>query len=337
MHSGCDNKQVHINLFSKLLVSYNVYMDIEDLINEFLEYCEIERGHSELTIRNYEHYLNRFLDFCQQEKHKDSIKPKDITLELTRKYRLHLNRLDNNYGENLKKITQNYHIIALRAFLKYLARKDIETLAAEKLELADSSRRSFTFLEITEIESLLKAPENNPNKNILITLRDKAIIHTLFSTGLRVSELVSLDIDNVNLERGEFAVRGKGDKERIVFLSDTAKDVINDYLKKRDDDYKPLFIHIGGFKDLEEDGEFMRLTSRSVQRIVKKYAKLAGIVKEVTPHVLRHSFATDLLINGADIRSVQEMLGHSSITTTQIYTHVTNKQLREVHKAFHSK
>lgn len=316
---------------------YIYKVNLEELISEFLEYCEIEKGHSDLTIRNYEHYLNRFLEFCQEHLKKDAIKPRDINLELVRQYRLYLNRLDTNYGENLKKITQNYHIIALRAFLKYLAKKDIDTLAPEKVEIADATRRSFTFLEITEVESLLKSPEVNPNKNILITLRDKAILDTLFSTGLRVSELVSLDVDDVNLERGEFAVRGKGDKERIVFLSDKAKDSISEFLKKRDDDYKPLFIHIGGFKDTEEDGEFMRLTSRSVQRIVKKYAKLAGIVKEVTPHVLRHSFATDLLINGADIRSVQEMLGHSSITTTQIYTHITNKQLREVHKAFHSK
>jgi site-specific recombinase XerD len=205
------------------------------------------------------------------------------------------------------------------------------------VELADASRKSFAFLEITEVEDLLRAPEKFETQKPVIALRDKAILETLFSTGLRVSELVGLDTDKVNLERGEFAIRGKGDKERIVFLSDSAKDSISEYLKQRGGDYKPLFIHIGGLKDELEDGEYMRLTARSVQRIVKKYAKLAGIVKDVTPHVLRHSFATDLLINGADIRSVQAMLGHSSITTTQIYTHVTNKQLREVHQAFHSK
>lgn len=311
-------------------------MNLETLIEEFLEYCEIERGHSELTIRNYEHYLGRMLEFIRSEKHKENPKPSDITLELVRKYRLYLNRLSTDMGENLKKITQNYHVIALRAFLKYLARRDIPSLSAEKIELADASRKSFTFLEVTEVESLLRAPESSEAKNPLIAARDKAILQTLFSTGLRVSELVALDIDQTNLERGEFAVRGKGDKERIVFLSDQAKDAISEYLKMRKDDGKPLFIHVGGLNDSEEDGEYMRLTARSVQRIVKKYAKLAGIVKEVTPHVLRHSFATDLLINGADIRSVQEMLGHSSITTTQIYTHITNKQLREVHKAFHS-
>jgi site-specific recombinase XerD len=312
-------------------------MNLETLINEFLEYCEIERGHSDLTIRNYEHYLGRFLEFAQKEKRKDNIKPNDITLELVRKYRLFLNRLNTDQGENLAKITQNYHIIALRAFLKYLSRRDIPSLAAEKLELADATKKSFTFLEITEVEELLRAPEKNPNKVSQITLRDKAILNTLFSTGLRVSELTALDIDDINMERGEFMIRGKGDKERIVFLSDNAKDAINDYLHSRKDDFKPLFIHFGGLNDSEEAGEYMRLTPRSVQRIIKKYAKLAGIVKDVTPHVLRHSFATDLLINGADIRSVQEMLGHSSITTTQIYTHITNKQLREVHKAFHSK
>jgi site-specific recombinase XerD len=312
-------------------------MNTEELINEFLEYCEIERGHSDLTIRNYEHYLERFLEFAQKEKRSENVKPSDITMDLVRKYRLYLNRLDTNQGETLAKITQNYHIIALRAFLKYLARRDIPTLAAEKLELSAASTKSFTFLEITEVESLLLAPEKNPNRNIEITLRDKAILQTLFSTGLRVSELTALNIDNTNLERGEFMVRGKGDKERIVFLSDSAKDTISDYLKARKDCNNPLFTHVGGLKDDEEKGEYMRLTPRSVQRIIKKYAKLAGIVKDVTPHVMRHSFATDLLINGADLRSVQEMLGHSSITTTQIYTHVTNKQLREVHRAFHSK
>lgn len=319
-------------------MSYNITnMNLEELINEFLEYCEIEKGHSELTIRNYEHYLTRFLDYIRKEKRKDNPKVNDITQELVRKYRLYLNRLDTAGGETIKKITQNYHIIALRAFLKYLAKKDIPALAAEKLELADASKKSFTFLEITEVEELLRAPENNPNKNQQITLRDKAILETLFSTGLRVSELTSLDIDSINMERGEFMVKGKGDKERIVFLSDTAKDAISDYLKNRKDNFSPLFIHYGGLNDENESGEYMRITPRSVQRLIKKYAKLAGIVKEVTPHVLRHSFATDLLINGADIRSVQDMLGHSSITTTQIYTHITNKQLREVHKAFHGK
>jgi site-specific recombinase XerD len=312
-------------------------MNLEELIGEFLEYCEIEKGHSDLTIRNYDHYLNRFLEYAHKERRKENLKPSDITLELVRKYRLYLNRLDAGHGEAIKKITQNYHIIALRAFLKYLAKKDIPTLAAEKVELSDATKKSLTFLEITEVENLLRAPEKFPNQNPLITLRDKAILETLFSTGLRVSELINLDRRQVNLERGEFMIRGKGDKERIVFLSDSAKDAVSEYTKKRKDSYQPLFIHVGGVQDKYEDGEYMRLTARSVQRMIKKYAKMVGIIKEVTPHILRHSFATDLLINGADIRSVQSMLGHSSITTTQIYTHITDKQLREVHKAFHGK
>ncbi|MEI7690658.1 MAG: site-specific tyrosine recombinase/integron integrase [bacterium] len=310
---------------------------VEELIGEFLEYCEIEKGHSDLTIRNYDHYLNRFLEFAQKDR-KRNLKPSDITLELVRKYRLYLNRLDSGHGEAIKKITQNYHIIALRSFLKYLSKKDIPTLAPEKVELSDAERKHFTFLEFEEVESLLKAPEKFPNKsNPLITLRDKAILETLFSTGLRVAELVGLDRKKINLERGEFMVRGKGNKDRVVFLSDSAKDSICEYVKARKDTFEPLFIHHGGLKDNYEDGEYMRLTARSIQRLIKKYAKMVGITKDVTPHVIRHSFATDLLINGADIRSVQSMLGHSSITTTQIYTHVTDKQLREVHQAFHSK
>lgn len=309
--------------------------NIEELIDEFLEYCEIEKNHSDLTIRNYEHYLTRFLEYIRKEKKKANPNPTDITLDLVRKYRLYLNRLDSGKGDSIKKITQNYHIIALRAFLKYLAKKDIPTLAAEKVELGDASRKSFTFLEFAEIDDLLSAPDKFQEKNPLARLRDKAILETLFSTGLRVSELVSLNRDQINLNRGEFSIRGKGGKDRIVFLSEGAKKALKDYLSAREDDFAPVFTHIGGVKDDYDEGEYLRLTPRSVQRIIKKYAKLAGITKEVTPHVIRHSFATDLLINGADIRSVQSMLGHSSITTTQIYTHVTDKQLREVHKAFH--
>jgi len=310
---------------------------VEELIREFLEYCEIERGHSDLTIRNYDHYLNRFLDFGQKGKKRD-LKASDINLELVRKYRLYLNRLDSGHGEAIKKITQNYHIIALRSFLKYLSKKDIPTLAPEKVELSDAEKKHFTFLEFEEIDTLLQAPEKFPSKsNNLITLRDKTILEILFSTGLRVSELVNLDRKQVNLERGEFMVRGKGSKDRIVFLSDSAKDAISEYLKARKDTFEPLLIHHGGQKDDYQEGEYMRLTARSIQRIIKRYAKIAGLTKDVTPHVIRHSFATDLLINGADIRSVQSMLGHSSITTTQIYTHVTDKQLREVHQAFHGK
>ncbi len=241
-------------------------------------------------------------------------------------------------GKPLKRLTQNYHIIALRAFLKYLAKRDIKALAAEKVELGDAERKSIDFLEGEELERLLAAP----NPADFIGLRDKAILETLFSTGLRVSELVGLNRDKVNLERGEFTVRGKGDKERLVFLSESAKFWLKKYLNSRGDNFKALFISKQDAesvnkaqKELEEKDT--RLTARSVQRLIQKYAKKAGIVKKVTPHVMRHSFATDLLISGADIRSVQQMLGHSSITTTQVYTHITNQQLRDVYKAFHGK
>jgi len=309
-------------------------MKLSELIRQFLEYCEIEKGHSALTIQNYQHYLGRFLEWA------GDINPEQIDLERVRQYRLFLNRLTDSHGKPLKKVTQNYHIIALRAFLKHLSKRDIKSLAAEKLELGSAESRSLVFLEGDELARFLGAPEKEKNEKQ--RLRDKAILEVLFSTGLRVSELVSLNRDQVNLERGEFGVRGKGDKIRVVFLSQTAKEAINNYLAKRSDNFSPLFIRHG--KDRKEtaevedlSGEKFRLTPRSIQRIVQKYAKLAGIVKKITPHAVRHSFATDLLISGADIRSVQSMLGHSSITTTQIYTHVTNPQLREVHRAFHGK
>lgn len=316
-------------------------MNLRDLIQDFLEYCEIEKGHSELTIRNYEHYLRRFADFLEEGKTR-SATPKTITLDKIRAYRLYLNRLSGSEGEQMKKITQNYHLIAVRAFLKYLSKRDIPSLAPEKIELADAKRKQVGFLDASEIEMLFSAPRKTlPSRQAgkakpEIMARDEAILETLFSTGLRVSELVNLDRDQINLNRREFSIRGKGGKDRVVFISPSAASALSKYLSERKDSAKPLFIHFGGTKD-SDTGDFMRLTSRSVQRIISKYAKFAGITKKVTPHVLRHSFATDLLINGADIRSVQAMLGHSSITTTQIYTHVTNQQLHEVHKAFHGK
>lgn len=316
-------------------MSYNIYMDLQDLIQDFLEYCEIEKGLSELTIRNYEHYLNRFYEFLAEGKTR-TITPKSITLDKIRAYRLYLNRIEGQDGENLKKITQNYHLIAIRAFLKYLSKRDIETLSPEKIELSDAKRRQIGFLEPKEIEALFAAPAKF-EKKIDVSTRDTAIMETLFSTGLRVSELTALDRDKINLERREFSIRGKGGKDRVVFISPSAASAISAYLKHRKDGAKPLFIHFAGTKDEEEGGEYLRLSSRSVQRLIARYAKLAGITKRVTPHILRHSFATDLLINGADIRSVQALLGHSSITTTQMYTHVTDQQLREVHKAFHGK
>lgn len=311
-------------------------MNVNELVSEFLEYCEIEKNHSEMTIRNYDHYLQRFLDFADEGRSRD-LKPEQINAEMVRKYRLWLNRLTTDMGGSLAKITQSYHIIALRAFLRYLAKRDIHSLSPEKVELGTQERKQVEFLEITEVEDLLNAPDKFPSKNELITLRDRAILETLFSTGLRISELTNLNREDISLDRKEFSVRGKGGKDRVAFLSDKACEKIGDYTKKRADNAKPLFIHYSGVKEDLDDGAYMRLTARSIQRSVSRYAKLVGITKKVTPHILRHSFATDLLINGADIRSVQAMLGHSSITTTQIYTHVTNKQLREVHRAFHSK
>lgn len=316
-------------------VSYNIDMSqyLDDLIQDFLEYCEIEKGHSELTIRNYEHYLERFLEFLEEGKSR-LITPKQITLDKIRAYRLYLNRLPGVEDDQMKKITQNYHLIAIRAFLKYLSKRDVESLPPEKIELADAKRKQIGFLEPKELEAIFAAPRQFEKKDV-IAERDTAIMETLYSTGLRVSELTNLDRDKINLERREFSIRGKGGKDRVVFISDSAASAISAYLKIRNDSYPPLFIHFGGIKD--DEGEFMRLTPRSIQRIIQKYAKLAGVTKKVTPHIFRHSFATDLLINGADIRSVQAMLGHSSITTTQMYTHVTDQQLREVHKAFHGK
>ena len=282
-------------------------MNIQNLKTDFLEYLEIEKNRSPKTVQNYDHYISRVLAFLQAKS------PGDITEEGVRKFRLHLNRLLDAHGKPLKKITQNYHIIALRSFLKYLSKRDVKAMAPEKLELAKQEDREVTFLEPDELERFLKSPED---------LRDRAILETLFSTGLRVSELVSLKRDEIDFNRGEFSVRGKGSKIRVVFLSKIAIDAIRSYLDKRTDVEPELFP----------------LTTRTVQRIVRKYAIRAGIIgKKVSPHSLRHSYATDLLRNGADIRSVQAMLGHASVTTTQIYTHVTDKQLREVHERFHAK
>lgn len=302
--------------------------NVKKLKNEFLEYLEIEKDRSQLTIRNYDHYLCFFLNWSELNR------PEQITAEVVRKYRLYLNRYKNDNEKGLKKVTQDYYIIALRGFLKYLAKRDIKTLAGEKIELGKSHDREVEFLETEEVMRLIKSA----NGSKISDLRDKAILELLFSTGLRVSEVSRLNRDNVNLKSGEFSVRGKGDKIRLVFISDSAKDAIINYLKRRKDVDPALFVNMK--KSKKEDCQNvsqMRLTPRSIQRIVKKYAIKAGIVKKVTPHTLRHSFATDLLMNGADIRSVQSMLGHSSITTTQIYTHITNKHLKDIHTKFHSR
>lgn len=302
-------------------------MTLAPLITDFLEYLELERHASQKTISNYDHYLKRFLEFT------GDVDPSTIDLALIRRYRLHLSRwMDPRDNTPLKRVTQNYFMIALRAFLRYLARQDIQTLSAEKIELGESDASPLKVLDEGSLEQLLKAPDTSSKEG----LRDRALLELLFSTGLRVSELASLNRDTINLERREFSVVGKGSKERVVFLSDSAAAALEAYLPTRKDSYKPLFIRYQGRLDLAEGGENMRLTVRSIQRTVEKYVKQTGLSVKATPHTLRHNFATDLLINGADIRSVQEMLGHSSISTTQIYTHVTNKHLQDVHKSFHS-
>lgn len=301
---------------------------LSSLITDFLEYLELERNASQLTICNYDHYLKRFLDFA------GDIDPKDIDLNLIRKYRLYLSRwTDPKTKESLKRVTQNYFMIALRAFLRYLARIDVATLSAEKVELGESDPRPLKVLDDTQLKSLLSAPDTTKKDGI----RDRAILETLFSTGLRVSELAHLNRDTINLERREFGIVGKGGKERVVFLSDGACEWLEKYLNARKDTFRPLFIRFQGRVNPANNGEAMRLTPRSIERIVEKFVKQLGLSIKATPHTLRHCFATDLLINGADIRSVQEMLGHSNISTTQIYTHVTNAHLKDVHKAFHSR
>jgi site-specific recombinase XerD len=332
------SKQV-IHYILTIAMSHN--MDIISLKTQFLEYLEIERGRSQKTIENYDRYLDKFLKWS-------SIKdPIEITDDLIRRFRLSLNRYRDQKGQELKKNTQNYYIIAIRSFLKYLAKLDIKTLQAEKVEIGRNLEREVEFLENAEIDRILEAASGADFKS----LRDRAILELLFSAGLRVSELVSINRDRINLATEEMSIRGKGSKIRVVFISNSAKKAINDYLGKRTDVDPSLFIRDNrgikrnrvGSSNVEtprrgiSTGDNLRLTPRSIQRIVKYYATKAGIVKDVHPHTLRHSFATDLLINGADIRSVQAMLGHSSITTTQIYTHVTNKQLKEVHQTFHGR
>jgi site-specific recombinase XerD len=285
--------------------------DLGQLKKQFLEYLEIERGRSLKTVDNYNRYLSRFLRFSRL------VKPCQINEESIRKYRLYLNR------RSLKKKTQNYYLIALRSFLKYLAKRGIKSLAAEKIELAKVGEREIDLITRDELERLFRSASEKSLKG----LRDRAILETLFSTGLRVSELSSLNRDSIDFKKDEFTVRGKGEKVRLVFLSENAKQALKDYLDKRTDIEDPLFIN-------KNKG---RLTPRSIERVVRFYAAKAGIPQKVTPHTLRHHFATDLLEAGADLRSVQSLLGHKSITTTQIYTHITDRRLKEIYKAFHDK
>lgn len=304
--------------------------ELEKYIDEFLEYLEIEKNCSKLTIRDYRHYLEVFDDWYSSTLPDKNIK--NLELGDVRKYRVFLANREDKKGLTLKRVTQNYYVIALRSFLRFLIKNDHETLEPSKIDLPRAESRSLKFLERDQVERLSGSVDTASEEG----LRDRAILELLFSTGLRVSELVSLNRDKINLDRREFGVIGKGQKQRIVFISEAAAHWIAQYLGKRKDNFKPMFIRYSGKVMEENGGEKMRLTARSVERIVKKYVKAAALPVDATVHTLRHSFATDLLTNGADIRSVQEMLGHKNIATTQIYTHVTNKQLREVHKNFHS-
>jgi site-specific recombinase XerD len=305
--------------------------EISTKTGEFLEYLEIEKGSSPLTIRNYAHYLSRFCNWMQSQGIRQQLK--DINSEIVRQYRIYLSRMSDKKGGTLSRKTQGYHAIALRSFLKWCTKNDLKVMAADKIELPKTPERQIKFLTGEQVDRLLSAPS-------LVTIggkRDKAILEILFSTGLRVSELTKLDRDKVNLSRREFGIVGKGGKARVVFLSTRAAEWIDKYLKARKDKFKPLFIRHKGRVSPTTSGEKMRLTPRSVQRMVKKYVKKIKLPVDATPHVLRHSFATDLLVAGADIRSVQEMLGHKNIQTTQIYTHVTHKHLKEIYDSFHGK
>jgi site-specific recombinase XerD len=286
---------------------------------------EIEQNRSQKTIQNYDHYLTRLIDFA------GDIDVSEIDDELIRKWRLWLNRLGTNTSDELSKTTQNYHLIALRSFLKYCVKRNMAVMTPDKVELARTARKQVTFLNEDELKRVFEQPD----VDTLAGLRDRAILELLFSSGLRVSELVGLDRDHINLKRREFMVRGKRQKDRPIFISPAAAEWVERYLSERQDKSRPLFVRYSGSKKVDLSGNFHRLTARSVQRLVARYALLAGITKHVSPHTLRHSFATDLLMNGADLRSVQAMLGHSNIATTQIYTHVTDPHLRAVHEKFH--
>ncbi len=303
-------------------------MNTSSAKTQFLEYLEIEKGLSLKTVENYDRYLTRFFEFANV---KDVSK---ITEDKLREFRIHLNRqlgvkVKGQSQANLKKNTQNYHLIALRTFLKYMMKRGVTTMTPDKIELAKISQRSLDLISGNELERLLNAPEGDSPS----AFRDRAVLELFFSTGLRVSELASLNKD-LDLSKDEFSIRGKGEKVRVVFLSESAKDAVRKYLKSRKDFDEAMFVQ---FSNNKSEKKNMRLTPRSIERLVKKYAIKAGISKKVTPHVIRHSFATDLLQNGADIRSVQMMLGHANIATTQIYTHVTDSQLKDIHKKFHSR
>jgi len=312
-------------------------------LDDFLSYLEVERNRSANTIENYRFYLTRFFDWAGQAQKIRMLNPTNINLPMIQRYRIYLNRMTGADGEALKKSTQNYHLIALRSFLKFLAKRDVKSLAPEKIELAKMPEREVSFLEADEMSRLLQSPLAGTNgKPRIGDLRDKAILEVLFSAGLRVSELTKLKRDDINLKNKkngtvEFTVRGKGKKLRVVFLSEDAAKSLKDYLDRRLDVSPWMFVRMDKAANSSAAKDEAPMTPRSVERLVEKYAIVSGIAKKVTPHTLRHTFATDLLSNDADIRSVQAMLGHSSITTTQVYTHVTDKHLRETHAKFHNK
>jgi site-specific recombinase XerD len=304
-------------------------LELEKQINTFLEYLEIEKNASKLTIRNYRFYLMRFANWMSENQPQVSLK--NITVDTVRKYRVWLSDYVDEKGMTLKRVTQSYHIIALRSFLRFLIRNDVKTLSPEKIDLPKTESKSLKFLGKDHLRELMNAVPIDDEKG----LRDRAILELLFSTGLRVSELCKLNRDQMNFKTQEFGVIGKGGRARVVFLSDNAIFWLTKYFEAREDNFRPVFIRYAKGVDPINQGENMRLTPRSVERIVTKYVKKAKLPVAATPHTLRHSFATDLLYNGADLRSVQEMLGHKNISTTQIYTHVTNPQLKSVHQKFH--
>lgn len=315
-----------------------VQSELSTKVSQYLEYLEVERGSSPLTIRDYKHYLTRFIDWLKKEGIRLGLR--DINPEIVRQYRVYLSRLPGTLqgqsfkgggAQNLSRKTQGYHVIALRSFLRWLIKNDYAVMSPDKIDLPKVTEREVKFLSGEQVDRMLNAP----SLSTIQGKRDKAILEVLFSTGLRVSELCNLDRDKVNLETREFGVTGKGGKVRVVFLSARAVKYLDEYIKVRDDHFRPLFIHHKGKSDPSTPDEKMRLTPRSVQRMIKRYGEKMKLPIDVTPHVMRHSFATDLLMAGADLRSVQEMLGHKNVSTTQIYTHVTNKQLKDIHSAFH--
>ena len=312
-----------------------MYTTLPAQINDFLDYLAIEKNCSKLTIRDYRHYLETFAVWFDPSSADPKKKGKSIstlTLQDVRSFRVFLANKVDEKGLTLKRVTQNYYVIALRSFLRFLIKNDVKTLEPSKIDLPKTESRSLKFLEKEQVDRLVTCIDTSSEEGI----RDRAILELLFSTGLRVSELCKLNHNQINFERREFGVIGKGGRARVVFISDRAAQWLEMYLGERKDSYKPLFIRYSGPITDENNGEKMRLTPRSVERMVKKYVKRARLPVDATVHTMRHSFATDLLTNGADLRSVQEMLGHKNIATTQIYTHITNRQLKNVHKEFHS-